>query len=32
MVSGGSELQREVGEGRCWGGVGGVRGGSGADL
>jgi hypothetical protein len=32
MVSGGGELQREVEEGRCWGGVGGVRGGSGADL
>jgi hypothetical protein len=29
MVSGGGELQREVEEGRCWGGVGGVRGGSG---
>jgi hypothetical protein len=32
MVSGGGELQREVEEGRCWGGVGGVRGSSGADL
>jgi hypothetical protein len=32
MVSGGGELQREVEEGRCWDGVGGVRGGSGADL
>jgi hypothetical protein len=32
MVSGGGELQREVEEGRCWGGVGGVRGGSGANL
>jgi hypothetical protein len=32
MVSGGGELQREVEEGRCWGGVGGVRGGSEADL
>jgi hypothetical protein len=32
MVSGGGELQCEVEEGRCWGSVGGVRGGSGADL
>jgi hypothetical protein len=32
MVSGGGELQHEVEEGRCWGGVGGVRGCSGADL
>jgi hypothetical protein len=32
MVSGGGELQREVEEWRCWGGVGGVRGGSGANL
>jgi hypothetical protein len=32
MVSGGGELQREVEEGRCWGGVYGVRGGLGADL
>jgi hypothetical protein len=31
MVSGGVKLQREV-EGRCWGSVGGVRGGSRADL
>jgi hypothetical protein len=32
MVSGGSVLQREVEEGRCWGGLGAVRGGSEADL
>jgi hypothetical protein len=32
MVSGGGKLQREVEEGMCWGGVGGVRGGLGADL
>jgi hypothetical protein len=33
MVSGGGgELQREVDEGSCWGSVGGVRGGSRADL
>jgi hypothetical protein len=32
MVSGGVELQCEVEEGRCWGGVGGVRCGLGADL
>jgi hypothetical protein len=32
MVSGGGKLQREVEEGRCWGGVGGVRGGLGSDL
>jgi hypothetical protein len=32
MMSGGSELQREVEEGRCWGGVGGVRGGLESDL
>jgi hypothetical protein len=32
IVSGGGELQREVEEGRCWGSVGGVRGGSEADL
>jgi hypothetical protein len=32
MVSGGGELLRDVEEGRCWGGVGGARGGSGADL
>jgi hypothetical protein len=31
MVSGSDELQREA-EGRCWGGVGGVRGGLGSDL
>jgi hypothetical protein len=29
MVSGGGELQREVEEGRCWGGVCGARGGLG---
>jgi hypothetical protein len=28
----GGELQREVEEERCWGGVGGVRGGLGFDL
>jgi hypothetical protein len=32
MVSGGGELQLEVEEGKCWGGVGGVRGGSSTDL
>jgi hypothetical protein len=32
MVSGSGELQREVEEGRCWGGVRGVRGGLGSDL
>jgi hypothetical protein len=32
MVSCGGELQHEVEEGRCWGRVGGVRGGSEADL
>jgi hypothetical protein len=32
MVSGGAELQREVEEERCWGGVGRVRGGLGSDL
>jgi hypothetical protein len=32
MVSGGGELQHEVEEGRCWGGVGGVRGSLGSDL
>jgi hypothetical protein len=32
MVSSGGELQCEVEEERCWGGVGGVRGGLGSDL
>jgi hypothetical protein len=32
MVSGGGKLQREVEEGRCWGGMGGVRGDLGSDL
>jgi hypothetical protein len=32
MVSSGGELQHEVEEGRCWGGVGGVRGSLGSDL
>jgi hypothetical protein len=32
MVSGGSEQPREVEEGRCWGSLGRLRGGSGADL
>jgi hypothetical protein len=32
MVSSDGEPQREVEEERCWGGVGGVRGGLGSDL